>query len=45
MSLRLLELFLDYKDEINIESDLKLLSGKYNLVFEHSEDFVRIKES
>jgi len=40
-----IELFLDYKDEINIESDLKLLSGKYNLVFEHSEDFVRIKES
>ena len=43
-----IELFLDYKDEIDIESSLKLLSGKYNLVIEHvydTKDYVNIRES
>ncbi|MBI2507332.1 hypothetical protein HYV89_00070 [Candidatus Woesearchaeota archaeon] len=43
-----IELFLDYKDEIDVESNLKLLSGKYNLVIEHvydTKDYVNIRES
>ena len=43
-----IELFLDYKDEIDIESSLKLLSGKYNLVIEHTydtKDHVNIREN
>lgn len=45
-----IELSLDYKDKVNIESNLKLLSGKYNLVFEHVSpspggEYVEIRES
>ncbi|MBI5803080.1 hypothetical protein HY448_00110 [Candidatus Pacearchaeota archaeon] len=43
-----IELYLDYKDEIDIESSLRLLSGKYNLVIEHvfdNKDYVNIRES
>src|SRR3989344_4507464 len=42
-----IELFLEY-DNVNIDApNLKLLSGKYNLVIEHrygTEDFVEIRE-
>lgn len=43
-----IELYLDYKDEINLKSDFKLLSGKYNLRIEHTytdADYVEIKTS
>ncbi len=43
-----IELFLDYNGNIDIESNLKLLSGKYNLVIEHTydtKDYVNIRES
>ncbi|MEK6856829.1 MAG: hypothetical protein AABX49_02320 [Nanoarchaeota archaeon] len=43
-----IELYLDYKDEVNIKSSLKLLSGKYNLRVEHTytdADYVEIKDS
>src|SRR3989344_4282143 len=36
-----IKLYLDYKDNINIELgnvNLKILSGKYNLVFEHQDN-------
>ena len=42
-----IELYLEY-DSIDIESNLKLLSGKYNLVIEHvfdNKDYVNIRES
>ena len=42
-----IELYLEYSD-IDIESNLKLLSGKYNLVIEHvfdNKDYVNIRES
>ncbi len=43
-----IELFLDYKDSIDLESNLKILSGKYNLRIEHvfdTKDYVKIIES
>lgn len=43
-----IELYLDYKDDVNLKSDLKLLSGKYNLRIEHvftDIDYVEIRES
>lgn len=44
-----IELYLDYRDDgIDIESSLRLLSGKYNLVIEHvfvNKDYINIRES
>ena len=43
-----IELYIDYKGDIDVESSLKLLSGKYNLVIEHiydTKDHVNIRES
>ena len=43
-----IELYLDYSEDIDVESSLRLLSGKYNLVFEHvfdSKNYVNIRES
>ena len=41
-------IWLDYKDDVDIRSDLKQLSGQYNLILEHrqseGQDYVEIKE-
>src|SRR3989338_8586573 len=41
-------IWLDYKDDVDIRSDLKQLSGQYNLIIEHrqseGQDYVEIKE-
>ncbi len=43
-----ISLWLDYKDIIDIESNLKQLSGQYNLIIEHRQtggnDYVEIRE-
>src|SRR3989344_4797290 len=43
-----ISIWLDYKDDIDIRSDLKQLSGQYNLILEHrqseGQDYVEIKE-
>ncbi|MAG45565.1 MAG: hypothetical protein CMH63_02215 [Nanoarchaeota archaeon] len=43
-----INLYLDYKDEVDIRSTLKTLSGKYNLVIEHKvsmnrESYIEIR--